>query len=156
MTYRSPKSIIDLHIVLNILKPISSIYPDFESWYWDKVIPGVILGQDEIIIAENKYEIIGMSIIKKGFENKLRALRIEEKYQKRGLALHLIDESLKRLNVDKPLVSVSEEMINEYSRIFVNKYNFDLTHVYNGLYRKGSLEYKFNGNSKLMGKSIYF
>ena len=46
-------------------------------------------------------------------------------------------------------------MINDYSRIFINRYNFDLTHVYKGLYRKNKLEYEFNGNKTLKFKTAY-
>lgn len=157
MKFRSPNSIPDLYNVFDILKPISNLYPDFHNWYWDKVVPGIILNDDKIIIAENKFEIIGVSIIKKADnEKKLRALRINDKYQKSGAGLYLMDQSLKELGVDKPLVSVAEEMINEYSRMFINRYDFRMTHVYNGLYRKNNLEYEFNGTKDLKTKTIAF
>jgi len=156
MIYRSPNSIIELYHAFNILLPISNLYPDFKQWYWNKVIPGIIQGQDKIIIAEHKGEIIGISLIKKGSEDKLRALRVIEKFQKKGYGLYLIDRSLKELDNPKPIVSVAEEMINQYSRIFINRYGFDISHVYNGLYRKGKLEYEFNGTLSLKEKSVYF
>ena len=67
------------------------------------------------------------------------------------------DESLKQLNCDKPLASVSETMINEFSRIFINRYNFDLTYVHKGLYSKKQLEYQFNGErNSLITTSLPF
>lgn len=156
MIFRTPESIPELYSCFSLLQPISSLYPDFNNWYWDKVVPGIVLGNDKIIIAEKHSEIIGVSIIKNGSEKKLRALRIQEKYQSKGYGMYLIDESLKQLGTDKPVVSVAEEMINEYSRTFINRYNFDMTHVYDGLYRKGFLEYEFNGNSNLDKKTICF
>ena len=45
----------------------------------------------------------------------------------------------------KPGVTVSEEMINLYSRTFVKRYGFELTDVTKGRYRRGKLEYGFNG-----------
>ena len=102
-----------------------------------------------------KNELVGISIIKKDKEKKLCALRVNDKFKNRGYGLYMLDESLKRLEVDKPLCSVSEEMINEYSRIFVNRYDFDLSHVYKGLYRKGKLEYEFNGGKTLTEKTLY-
>jgi len=156
MTFRTPNSIPDLYMAYNTLEPISQLYPNFSDWYWDKVVPGIILGNDKIIIAEQKSELVGISIIKKGEENKLRAIRISEKFQNKGYGLHLIDQSLKELDTDKPIVSVAEEMINNFSRIFINRYNFDITHVYNGLYRKSKLEYEFNGKKELDIKTIVF
>jgi len=156
MIYRNPSSITDLYQAFNILLHISELYPGFNEWYWDKVVPGIINGQDKMIIAENRGELVGISIIKKGEEDKLRALRITEKYQKKGYGLYLIDQSLKELDNPRPVVSVAEEMINQYSRIFINRYGFDISHVYNSLYRKGKLEYEFNGVASLKEKSVYF
>jgi hypothetical protein len=156
MTFRHPTTIPDLYLAFKIIHPISNLYPDFSNWYWDKVVPGIILNNDKIIIAEKKSKLVGISIIKNGNEKKLRTLRISEEFQNKGYGLYLIDQSLKELNTDKPIVSVAEEMINDFSRIFINRYNFEITHVYNGLYRKHKLEYEFNGNKKLNNKTILF
>ncbi len=87
-----------------------------------------MLGNGQVILAFNKNDLVGVSILKDKEEKKLRALRITEQYQNKGYGLYLIDESLKRLDCDKPLCSVSESMINDYSRIFINRYDF-YTHV---------------------------
>jgi len=156
MKYLSPTDLPSLYSAFTLLKPLSALYPDFSNWYFDKVIPGVINGDDEVILIEKNNEIAGISIIKSGDEKKLRCVRISEKYQKTGMGLYLIDESLKRLDCAKPIVSVAQEMINEYSRIFINRYDFDISFVYKDIYRKGKLEYEFNGNQTLKKKSIIF
>ena len=156
MKFINPTSIPELYHSYTLLQPISRLYPNFSDWFFDKVIPGVILGKDKVILLEKNNEIAGISIIKKGDENKLRCVRVSEKYQRTGLGLYLIDESLKQLDCAKPVVSVAEEMMHDFSRMFINRYDFDLSHVYNGLYRKGKLEYEFNGNENLAKKSIIF
>ena len=156
MKFVEVNSIPELFKVLEIVRPISSMYPGFEDWFWNKVVPGVINEEDKIIIGLKNGNMVGVSMLKNHGEKKLRALRVNDIYQKRGYGLYLIDKSLEILGTDKPLVSVSEEMINEYSRIFINRYNFSMTHVYKGLYRKGILEYEFNGQEELNKKSIYF
>lgn len=157
MNYINPTTLPELYASYRLLRPLSSLYPDFSTWFFDKVVPGVINGNDKVILLEKKNEIVGISIIKKSEEEKkLRCLRIGDKFQKTGLGLYLIDESLRQLDCDKPIVSVAEEMINEYSRIFVNRYNFSLTQVYKGIYRKNKLEYEFNGFNNLNEKSVYF
>jgi len=153
LDFRTPNSITDLYQAFNVLKPLSNFYPDFDNWYWDKVVPGIMLGTDKIIMAEKKGELVGISLIKDGDEKKLRALRIDPKFQKSGAGLYLIDESLKILNCDKPMATVAEEMFHQYSRIFVERYDFNLSHVYKGLYRKGKLEYTFNEEKTLTQKS---
>ena len=147
MIFKNAKSLIELKVAFASIEKLGESYPNFYDWYWNKVTPGVICGNDQIIMAYKKDELVGISIIKDSGEKKLRALRIKEKFQSKGFGLYLIDESLKRLNIDKPLCSVSEKMINDYSRIFINRYKFDISHVYKGLYKKGELEYEFNGRN---------
>ena len=148
-------SIIELHQAFKQIENLSNSYPGFYDWYWNKVTPGINSGTNELIMGLFKNELVGISIIKKGEEKKLCALRVNDKFKNRGYGLHMLDESLKRLGIDKPLCSVSEDMINDYSRIFVNRYDFDLSHVYKGLYRKGKLEYEFNGDKTLTEKTLY-
>lgn len=156
ITFIQPKNILYLKHTFDILKPLSSFYPDFNNWYWDKVVPGVLLGEDKLIVMKKNEQVAGVSILKDREEKKLRCLRISPEFQQKGMGLYLIDESLKVLDSDKPLCSVSEEMMHDFSRIFINRYEFDLTHVYNNLYRKGKLEYEFNGTKFLKEKSVYF
>ncbi len=132
-----------------ILNVKNNNYPDFTFWFWNKVVPGVWLLKDKIYLYLINGEIIGSAIIKKGSDkvnDKLRAVRIIEKYQKRGYGLGVIDHTLKMLDNDKPLVTVSEALMHDFSRIFINNYDFDLVHVHKGIYQPGKLEYQFNGN----------
>lgn len=157
-TYRYAEKLGDFISVQRLLSKLETEYPDFNSWYWNKIIPKVSNSNTgtKIIITEKYGDLVGASIIKKdGNERKLCALRVIEKYQSRGIGLHLIDRSLKELDCSKPLCSVSQSMINEYSRIFINKYDFNLTYVYKGIYNRGMLEYEFNGIGKLQEKSSY-
>lgn len=156
MIFRNPNSITDLYQVFQTIKPIANFYPNFSSWYWDKVATGVMLGEDKIIIAEKNNDLVGVSIIKNGEEKKLRAVRVLEKYQKTGAGLYLIDESLKQLKCDKPMCSVAEEMFHSYARMFVERYSFNLSHVYKGLYRSGKLEYTFNEEISIKKQTINF
>lgn len=156
MEFRNATNLLELKASYQILSKLENSYPNFYDWYWNKVVPGILTKDDELILAYNKNELVGISIIKNNIdEKKLRALRISDKFQSKGYGLYLIDESLKRLEIDKPLCSVSDKMINEYSRIFINRYSFDLTHVYKNLYTKNSLEYEFNGNKELKNKTNY-
>lgn len=70
MEFRSPNSIPDLYAAFEIIRPISQMYPNFSSWYWDKVVPGIVTGQDKIIMAERHGELVGISLIKKGVDEK--------------------------------------------------------------------------------------
>ncbi len=154
MEFINANNIFQFHDTYNILEELGQNYPDFHNWYWNKVVPGVLLDKDEIILAYRKKSLVGVSIIKDSYEQKIRALRISPAFQNKGYGLYLIDESIKRLNNDKPLASVSEDMINDFSRVFINRYNFDITHVHKGLYIPKKLEYQFNGKEKSLKETF--
>lgn len=97
-----------------------------------------------MIIAEENHQIIGVLLAKKGIEDKLRCIRVRPEYINKGVGCQLIDRALRNLSNDKPVVSVSEELIHNYSKIFVNRYDFILDDVQRGTYRDNKLEYFFN------------
>ena len=155
ISYRTSKGLFDCHRAYTLTSGLDLYYPDFSDWFWNKVVPSVMTGESEIVLAEDKDEVIGISLLKRGEEPKLRCLRVLPNYTNRGVGIHLIDKSLKLLDHDKPMVTVPEEKINELSRIMVNRFSFDLKHVNKGLYRPGKLEYQFNGDSDQGVKSPY-
>lgn len=154
ITYRNIKNIGEAKQCLDILNSLNSYYPEFNHWYWNKVVPDAFNDIGEIIVCLKNEDIIGVSILKNtNNEKKLRCLRIKEEYQNKGYGLYLIDECLKRLKTDKPLLTVSEDMFPSFARIFINKYHFDISYVHKNLYKKNKLEYEFNGIT-LIGNEI--
>ena len=142
--FRTITDLPTLGYIFHPIKYLENFYPDFSNWYYDKLVPDILLGNDKVLLMERNHNLIGVSILKDQEEKKLRALRILPQYQKKGLGLYLIDKSLEVLGTDKPHCTVAEETFHQYSRIFVNRYNFNLTSVEKGLYRKAKLEYFFN------------
>jgi len=140
-----------LSFIYNKISMLDNYYPDFNTWYYQKFIPSVLLGDSVAILLKNKYNYIGTALLKNtDNEKKIRALRIFPEYQKKGYGLYLIDESLKILDTSYPHCTVSEELINEYSRVFINRYFFKLDHIERNLYRKGKNEYFFNSPSETL------
>ncbi|MEQ5215986.1 GNAT family N-acetyltransferase [Proteus terrae] len=138
-------SFIEAFNVLPFINSLDVYYPDINHWYINKVVPGLSLGGDKLIIAYDNDKVAGIALGKASDEFKLRCIRVHPEYQGAGLDVRLIDKMLDELGVMNPLVTVSEELIHHYSRIFVNRYKFELAHVHKGLYRVGKLEYSFNG-----------
>jgi GNAT superfamily N-acetyltransferase len=145
--YRTSKSIFDCYRAHALTTGIDDYYPEFNNWFWNKVVPSVVTGESSIILAEQHDQIVGVSIVKAGSDPKIRCLRVREEYAGRGVGVHLIDKSLRLLDCDKPVVTVPEEKINDLSRILVNRFSFNLLKVDRGLYRPGKLEYQFNGEA---------
>jgi GNAT superfamily N-acetyltransferase len=155
ISYRVSKKLMDSYRAFELTSGLDKFYPDFNNWYWNKVAPSTMVGDSEIILAEEHEQVVGVALIKRGTQPKLRCLRVRPEYANRGIGVHLIDRSLKQLDCDKPMVTVPEEKINELSRIMVNRFSFNLMHVDKGLYRPNMLEYIFNDIADQRVKSEY-
>lgn len=130
-------------LALPFISSIDTYYPDISNWYVNTVIPGIVTGKDILLLAKDNNKIVGIALAKNNDETKLRCIRVHQEYANKGIGVKLIDTALSIIG-DKPLVSVSEELIHSYSRIFVNRYGFKLTEVLKGKYRQNKLEYYFN------------
>lgn len=145
MNYRQSKSFIEAFNILPMLKSLDDLYPDFQYWYVNKCMPGIVKGNDILLIAENKSGIQGVALGKKNdHETKLRCVRVIPESQNTGVGIGLVENMLESLGNEKPHCTVAEEMFHLYSRAFVNRFNFRLDKVEKGLYRRGKLEYIFN------------
>lgn len=146
ITYHQGSSLTELMLAHQVLRGIDAYYPEFDDWFINKCMPAVSSGKDRMILAEDHQRIVGVALVKNGEdEKKLRCVRVLPEYNGKGVAIHLIDRALRTLDCDKPATSVPEELLHAWSRILVNRFNFDLGHVAKGLYRPGHLEYFFNG-----------
>jgi len=143
--YAPSKSFVEAFSILPMLKGLTELYPDFEYWYVNQMVPGLITGNDIMLIAKEHGQTVGVALGKvTDEETKLRCVRVIPEYQNKGTGLHLIEKMLKLLDNDKPHCTVAEEMFHLYSRAFVNYFDFDLSRVDKGIYRPGKLEYVFN------------
>lgn len=143
--YRTTNSLTEAFIAKQKLLDLEQFYPDFNYWFSNKCLPGIVIGTDKLIIAKHDEQIIGIAIGKDSVdEKKLRCVRVRPDYQQRGVGIHLVDKMLRAIDCDKPIATVSEEMLHDFARPFVNHFNFDLTSVNKGMYRRGKLEYIFN------------
>lgn len=144
IAYERSAKLVDLAMTGTLLKGLDNYYPDFGHWFTNTCMPGVLVGTDLMLLAKDKHQVVGVALAKKGEETKLRCVRVLPEYQHRGVGLRLIERTLRVLDCDKPHCTVAEEMLHQYSRAFVNHFDFRLSHVNKGLYRPGKLEYAFN------------
>lgn len=127
------------------LKSLDSYYPDFSHWYINRVIANIDDPTNVILLAKDHNSVVGVALGKKSEDEvKLRCVRVASPYQARGIGLRLIDKMLDELEERNPHCTVSEELLHQYSRIFVNRYGFELSRVDKGRYRPSKLEYCFN------------
>lgn len=142
--------------LLPVIQTISDLYPDVEHWYINKAIPRVLLGEDNVFVVKNESgEIAGFAIAKKTEkESKLCCIKIMPDYQSKGYSIALIKAVQQELGSDYLHCSVSEDLFHAYSRLFINHFGWSVDDVQKDVYKKGKLEYFFNG--KMKKESDYF
>ena len=118
-------------------------YPQFDTWYFQKVIPDLLLGRRKIITETREGSVVGTAIIKLSEELKLSTLKVDEHYENKGIGLKLFEKSFDLLDTEKPFLTVSEERLPLFQKIF-KYYGFELTNVYDDIYRNGKKEFFFN------------
>ena len=143
----------DLPTVLATTYPflanLDRYYPDIAAWFSESFAQGLIEGRNRLLLARNsENRIVGVALGKiTPKETKLQCVRVVDTHTNTGLGIALMDRMLDVLECEHPVATVSEEMLHQYSRVFVKRYGFSLDDVVKGAYRPRKLEYYFNGAS---------
>jgi len=139
------RSFVEAFMAVPLLQSLDTLYPDLSYWYVNTVIPGLVLGNDVLLLAKEGEQTTGLALGKRtADERKLRCVRVVPEAQNTGVGLRLIERMFEELETERPHCTVAEEMLGLYSRPFVNRYGFQLNSVDKGRYRPGKLEYAFN------------
>lgn len=133
----------DEYAAYHYIKEAKHYYPNFDIWYYQNVIPAIKRGDKQLIMINDKNVLKGISIVKLNEQKKICTLRVMENYQNRGIGIRLFEKSFEVLGTRMPLLSVSEEKIPSFKKIF-DYYGFKLTNIREGYYRKGKKEYFYN------------
>lgn len=131
--------------VVSHVSILRDCYPEFDLWLEGKVVPGLFSGDRAMLVEYRRGQLAGFAIVKDdGIEKKLCCLRVLDGFQNTGLGLRLFDRAFDELNTEKPLLSVAEERLEAFQKIF-DYYGFEFSQEYRGRYRVGRTEYAFNG-----------
>lgn len=137
-----------VNYVFTELKKLSWQYPNFESWLDEKVLTGLYDGTRSIIVEWREDKIAGVAILKHdSTEKKLCCLIIMPDFQNKGIGIKLFKKAFSVLGTDKPLLSISEDKLPEFEKIF-NYFGFVKTETYPNLYNPNSTEISYNGYLK--------
>jgi hypothetical protein len=135
------------HEALKFLRPLSNDYPGFELWYRNKVVPGLRTGARILVPLERSGSLVGVGIAKRDEdERKICTVRIAPSYFGRGLGLKLFDSLLGWLDTDQPHLTVSEQKLPAFERIF-DYYRFKITSSRLGRYIPNITEFAYNETS---------
>ena len=125
-------------------------YPEYYKWYYQNNIPRIIKGDGEAIFYLDGFQVVALSILKKTDEEaKICTLLINDDYRKRGYSALILEESFKYLGTEKPLITIPEKRIKEFSNI-IKAYNWTESERTNKYF---SPEIIFN-EPKVLTKSI--
>ncbi len=127
------------------LETLSDFYPSFGAWFTEKVMPGVAAGERTIVLQNTSGVLSGIAVLKNTpEEQKLCCLRVLPEFQGTGAGVRLFDKSFDLLNNKSPLLSVSEEQLPAFEKIF-RYFGFEYAQEYCGIYRPKKTEISFNG-----------
>ena len=130
----------------DILRDLQGEYPFFKQWF-ERVHAELENSESRSLIicsGRNIGEIIGVAILKKTEqERKICTLRVVDKYKRQGIGTVLLMDSMRILQDDKPLITVSGLHMKEYAP-FLKKHGFVLKDKVKSIYKRGSYEYFFN------------
>lgn len=131
--------------IKEFLSCMSCDYPNFDLWL-EKIQTQLDTEVRSIIVCKSTSddEILGVSILKKSsIENKICTLRVSSKYQRMHIGSRLMEISLRILEDEKPLITVSEDHIDEFSTL-LRHFGFKYKNKVKSLYIKGKYEYFYN------------
>ena len=120
-------------------------YPNFDSWLFDKVVPGVMCGERTVVIEVRAMEVAGFMILKHShLEKKLCTLRVRPQYENRGMGVRLFNAAFEILETEFPLLSVSEKAMPKFEPLF-EYFGFSQEATYEDRYLPRVRELSYNG-----------
>ncbi len=140
----SPTASGTLQSVWSGIRHLESVYPGFGTWYWDKVVPGLSDGRRKILTSTADGVLSGVVIAKCQNEKKICTVWVPEEFRGRSVARHLMQDALDWLGTAKPLFTVPDERLQEFSGI-VRELGFEHRSTESNYYGIGRLEHVFNG-----------
>ena len=126
------------------LAHLEAVYPGFHEWYRSKVVPELAIGRRRMFVRVGSDGYDGIVIAKRGEEAKLCTIWTAPAVRNRGIADTLIGEAMDWMETDRPLLTIPEERMYEFSGLLVRR-GFQSTETLMSYYRRGRAEHVFNG-----------
>lgn len=125
-------------------KFLEKFYPNYFSWYYTVVIPGLFDSSRDIFLAIDNKKIIGIAICKNTkYEHKLCTLWVNSEYRGKGIGTKLLYLSFQYLETTTPFITINETSLKYFKEI-IKRYNWKLTKRIPNAYTTFT-EYEYNG-----------
>lgn len=134
-----------LEQLFNTVESLEKEYPQFDRWYFEKVIPETLTGTRAVYTVDVFGDHAGVLILKNSNEKKICTLRVQPPYQGMGIGDYLMRVAIHELKTAHPLITVSSIHIDEFEKL-LKKYGFKMTEIHLGKYQKEYAELVFNGH----------
>lgn len=121
-------------------------YPHFEEWFFEKVLPDAMSGKRKVFTAYCSDQLAGILILKDTDEKKICTLRVLPGFRRIGIGHQLMDCAISALNTLHPVITVSDNHIQEFWDLLMTDYQFKLHEIHYGYYRDKHFEFVFNGS----------
>ena len=90
-------------------------YQKYCQWFYQKSIPRIFTGTGEVFFYLDGLTIVALSILKRDVdEKKICTLLVSEEFRKKGLSHLLLEDSFKFLGTDKPLITISSNIVEQF------------------------------------------
>ncbi len=132
--------------IYRLTEHLNSEYPGYHEWFFNKQVKGSLTPNRTILFVRNDAgKIVAVCCLKKDEEEKkICSLYVEPKYRNHGIGSLLFNESMKYLETTKPFATFTEDKLPMLSRI-IDKYDWRLIEVVDGIYNEGVKELCYNG-----------
>ena len=122
-------------------------YPNYEQWFLEKVIPGLITKKRNIIIAYKNNKIVGYANLKNENEKVISNLYVKPGFDQKRIWNSIIDESINWLETYNPKIIISNEYVGYYMSYIMAR-DWNLTNIKNN-------DIIFNGKGNEFERLIY-
>ena len=131
-------------------------YPNHKEWYFTKQLPAISGEERNILFVRNpedNQDILAMACLKSDEEEqKICTLYVSDKVRGIGLGTTIIETSMEWLGTTKPLITLADYKLKMFTPI-IEKYDWQLTEVVEGLYNDRVKELCYNGTlTKINGQ----
>jgi len=108
-----------VHKTYDFISFLDNFYPEFNLWFYEKVVPGLMSGEREIFCAIEDDEVIGVAITKRTcHESKICTLYVDKAHRGKGVGALLVKTSADWLQTDVPTFSAPLSVYGEVECFF--------------------------------------